>query len=112
MEKRPGGFKFFFADASERLDSLLRFSRSKFTNLFGNSKRVEHDTFSRSFKTLIAESHDNRYVEMVWLSGDDPMKIEHFERMPIIDYWHLLNRKYQANQKMAAEIAKLKAGKR
>ena len=112
MEKRPRGVKFFFADASERLDTLLRFSRGKFTNLFGNSKRVEHDTFSRSFKTLIAESHDNRYVEMVWLAGDDPMKIEHLERMPIIDYWHLLNRKYAANQKMAAEMAKMKAGKR
>jgi len=49
---------------------------------------------------------------MVWLSGDDPMKIETMERMPIIDYWHLLNRKYAAQQRMNAEIAKLKAGKR
>lgn len=112
MEKRPGGFKFFFADSSERLDTLLRFSRSKFTDLFGGSKRVEHDTFRKGFKALIAESHDNRYVEMVWLAGDDPMKIETMERMPIIDYWHLLNRKYAAHQKMAAQMAKMKAGKR
>ena len=48
---------------------------------------------------------------MVWLSGDDPMKIEHLERMPIIDYWHLLNRKYAANQRMAAELQKLKSGR-
>ena len=46
---------------------------------------------------------------MVWLAGDDPMKIETMERMPIIDYWHLLNRKYAANQKMAAELQKIKA---
>jgi len=49
---------------------------------------------------------------MVWLAGDDPMKIETMERMPIIDYWHLLNRKYAAHQKMAAQMAKMKAGKR
>ena len=49
---------------------------------------------------------------MLWLSGDDPLKIETMERMPIIDYWTLLNRKYAANQKMAVEMAKLKAGKR
>jgi hypothetical protein len=44
---------------------------------------------------------------MVWLAGDDPMKIEHLERMPIIDYWHLLNRKYEQQRRMNAEIAKL-----
>ena len=111
METRPTGFKFFFANAAFKFDSLLGFARNKFTNLFGNSKRVEHDTFSRSFKTLIAESHDNRYVELLWLAGDDPMKIETMERMPIIDYWTLLNRKYAANQKMAAELQKMKSGR-
>jgi hypothetical protein len=49
---------------------------------------------------------------LVWLANDDPVKIEHLERMPIIDYWHLLNRKYAANQKAADELAKMKARKR
>jgi len=41
------------------------------------------------------------------LAGDDPMKIEIMERMPIIDYWHLLNRKYVANEKAAIQSQKL-----
>jgi hypothetical protein len=48
---------------------------------------------------------------MVWLSGDNPTEMQNLERMPIIDYWFLLNRKYAANQKMAAELQKLKSGR-
>lgn len=104
MEERPGSVKFFFANSLEGSDTLLRFSRGKFTNLFRSGKRVEYNTLSRSFKALVAEDHDNRYVELVWLSGDDPVNIEQLERMPIIDYWLLLNRKYAAIEKQAAQI--------
>lgn len=112
MEKRPRGFEFFFANSIERIDTLLRFSRSKFSHLFGGGARTELNSPERSFKALIAEGHDSKYVEMVWLAGDDPMKIEHMERMPIIDYWHLLNRKYAAAEKLAVQMAKVRAGKR
>ncbi len=112
METRPGGFKFFFANAAIQFDSLLRFARSKFTNLFGSGKRIEHNTYARGIKTLIAEGHDNRYVELIWLAGDDPLKIETMERMPIIDYWNLLNRKYAANERAAIQLAKLNGRKR
>ena len=109
MEERPCRYRFFFANAIERFDSLLRFAKIKFTNLWGSGRGTEHSTPERSFTALVAEGHDNRYVELVWLAGDDPLKIEHLERMPLIDYWHLLNRKYAAAQKAANEQAKIRS---
>jgi hypothetical protein len=35
---------------------------------------------------------------MVWLADEDPTRIEALERMPLIDYWHLLNRKLASVQ--------------
>ena len=87
MEKRPGGFEFFFANATEGFDTVLRFSRGKFTNIFGSGKRIEYNSLQRSFKALVAEDHDNRYVELIWLAGDDPMKIEKYERPKNITHY-------------------------
>jgi hypothetical protein len=45
---------------------------------------------------------------LIWLAGDDVMKISELERMPIIDYWHLLDRKYAAAKRLVAELKKNK----
>lgn len=44
---------------------------------------------------------------MLWLADDDPTKIEPLERMPLIDYWHLLNRKLAAAEQIAKQQKKL-----
>jgi hypothetical protein len=33
---------------------------------------------------------------LVWLAQEDPMRMKELERMPLIDYWFLLNRKLDA----------------
>lgn len=36
---------------------------------------------------------------MYWLAGDDPLKIEAFDKMPIIDYFMLLDKKISDTKK-------------
>lgn len=43
---------------------------------------------------------------MLWLADDDPTKIEALEKLPIIDYWHLLNRKLEAADRAAKALKK------
>lgn len=102
----PEVLSFFFANAIERLNTLFGFARNKFTYVFGGGSGIKRSTHERSFKTFVAEGHDNRYVELVWCAEENPMTITHMERMPIVDYWHLLNRRYEAAARARNKPAK------
>jgi hypothetical protein len=35
----------------------------------------------------------DRYMQMAWLAGDDPVRLSAYERMPMVEYYILLNKK-------------------
>lgn len=54
-------------------------------------------------------SLDNRYLETLWLADGDVTKIREYEKLPLLEYFFLLNKKLADAQKALA--AKNKSGK-
>jgi hypothetical protein len=100
VEGRPRNACFFFANAAKGLDTILRFGRQKFKHVFGSSRTVKQDASQSSFIAAIGQRHEHRYVELIWLAEDDPLRIEKLGQMPIVEYWNLLNRKLAAAEKL------------
>jgi hypothetical protein len=42
--------------------------------------------------------HDN-YNDMLWLSGEDPVKLDAFTRMPILEYFIMLDTRVKGVKK-------------
>lgn len=99
MEKRSERTCFFFANSFENFNTLLTVGASKFERLFTSHGKNKQLSSPGSFISYVQVRHENRYVELVWLSEDDPLRIKQFEQMPIIDYWHLLNRRIEQLEK-------------
>ena len=91
MEARPRNTCFFFANAFAGFDTLFRFGANRFKHLFGDNREGEPNSPERSFRSIVAERHESRYVELIRLADSDPIKIKELEKMPLVDYWHLLN---------------------
>ncbi len=51
----------------------------------------------------------DRYMQMAWLAGDDPVKLSAYEKMPMVEYYVLLNKK---NDDIQSQIAASKKGKK
>ena len=43
---------------------------------------------------------------MLWLAGGDPVKVPFYERIPMIEYWFLLNKKKKEVERMQEEAKK------
>ena len=91
MEGGPRRFAFFFDGAYERLDTVLKYAQTRFTELFprdGGSGQVapEGPPFA-----LIQQGIDKRYEQLISLAGSDPLKIKGYSEMSLIEYYAILN---------------------
>lgn len=103
MEERPGSIGFFFEQASSRIDAIYEFARRECKNLFSGIGRGEQDAPTTIIRGVIQGSIKARHEQLVWISGGDPVKIKGFERMPIIDYLLILDKKIGENKRLMRE---------
>lgn len=95
MEGVGGCAIFFFADAVKRIDTVLEYSRERFKNVFRGGKSDRQNPPTRSYRSIVGKGIDDRFGELCWLAGDDPVKIEQFQKMPIVDYYAILDKKIE-----------------
>ena len=108
MEENRGGAGFFFAHGVEKLSTLLEVSKHRYGELFGGNTGSGYDAPERHFTGVIQKRIDDRQKELMWLAANDPVKVDALERMPLFEYWALLNTKVgETNRELArAKIRK------
>lgn len=42
---------------------------------------------------------NDRYLQMLWLADNDPVKKEAFDKIPMVEYYVMLNKKDEENKK-------------
>lgn len=93
MESSRGDARFFFQKAYDRLDALIEFASKECRHLFPGIRAGGPDAPLRSAGHILQAAINERYKELCWLAGDDPMKMEGYNKMPLLEYFMLLDKK-------------------
>lgn len=99
MEAGAGGSGFFFEDATKRLNKLFDVAGNECRAVFPSGGDDRRPAPQRPAGRTIQESIKKRFLQMCWMGDDDRMKIKALERMPLMEYFLLLDKKLVDVQK-------------
>lgn len=111
MEESRNHAGFFFEDSAQRIDGVFDFARKKFRNVFGDKQPDKSDAPGRPCGGVIQSAIEDRHNTICWLADNDPGKIDGFSKMPVLEYWSILDNKIAENKKALAK-ARAEQGKK
>jgi len=111
MESGRGYARFFFKDAPQRISAVLDYARKRYPDLFDGNKVYKRNTPGSSYRNIVGKLIQDRYDQLYHLAEYDPHKIMDYERIPIMDYYMILNSRVQAVQKAKESKARAAAKK-
>jgi hypothetical protein len=93
VESVRGYAGFFYDDAVKRLDTLFEIARKQCKNVFSGGGTDRQPSPGRPAGYYIQQGINDRYRQLCWMATDDPLKIQALEKMPLLEYFLLLDKR-------------------
>lgn len=100
MESSRGDARFFFTTAVRQINAINEYARKKFSNVFTGGKSDRQNTPQASFRYIVGRGVEERNKQLIWLGENDPVKIDGLKRIPIIEYYQILDNKIELANKL------------
>ena len=91
--------RFFFQDAVKRAGSVLEHARKRYPDLFNGDKNGRRNTPQASYRYIVGRNVADRHNQLCSLCDYDPDKIMKMEKIPIIDFYMILNSRVETARK-------------
>jgi hypothetical protein len=99
VESGRGYARFFFNTACKGLDTVFDYARSKFKNVFPGGKSDRQNTPQASYQYIVGRGVDDRQRQVYMLAENDPTRVEGFMRLPLVEYYGILDNKLEQLKK-------------
>lgn len=101
---------FFFEQAVQRIDTILKTCYRKYKHVFSSSRTSRRNTPNRSYKNIVGKSVDDHTEQIQWLADFNPSLIDAYNRMPLPEYYSILDTKIASLKKQIKDSGRNAAG--